>query len=300
MLKERTTFKKAVLFALISFFVFFLENTSRAEEIVAVLSSESPYYREALSGFQEAMGRPVSVMLIKGDEYPVIPKESKIVVAIGGKAARQSYPKSMAILRCLTPGFASPAAEGQGIRAQISILPSAELLLAEIKRVQPSLRSLAVLWTSTSMGAYIEQIEKSSLALGLTVLSKKIESPDQLPGHLRSLSGKMGGLWLAPDPSLVNERNFATIRDFAWANQTPFYAPTAGLAEEGAAVAIAVSFKEVGRTAAGATKKILAGETPERLIYPTKVDISVNLSAAKKCKLDVPQGILEKAAKVIP
>jgi hypothetical protein len=279
---------------------FLMGTVSQAQEITAVLSSDSSYYQEALSGFQEAVGQKVAVVILSGNHSPPnIPKNCKLILVVGGKASAQQYPDHVPVVYSMVP-FMPLQSQRLGTKVHIAMIPSAHLLFAEIRQIQPNLRTLALLWTSDSMSFAIKQFEKQAAESGLSVLSKRIQNPARLPDHLRSLAGQTDALWIAPDPLLVNEKNFTTIRDFAWGNRIPFYAPTAGLAEEGASAAIAVGFREMGRTAALAAHQILSGNPTADILYPVRLDVTINLSSAQKCNLVIPKHVLEWARKVIP
>jgi ABC-type uncharacterized transport system substrate-binding protein len=80
----------------------------------------------------------------------------------------------------------------------------------------------------------------------------------------------------------------------------PFYAPTMGLAREGATASVAVSFAEMGAAAAKAVKAIQGGETPAPIIFPDKVELTLNKSAAKKCRLKFSPEVLNSADHLLP
>ena len=73
------------------------------DSVIAVLSSNLGPYKEALKGFQEAYGQPVpAYSLSEGNTK--IPSGTRLIVAIGGKAATYPYPSKIPLLYLLAPG----------------------------------------------------------------------------------------------------------------------------------------------------------------------------------------------------
>src|SRR5580698_483184 len=69
------------------------------DQVIAVLSSRSGPYQQALDGFQKAYGHMVpSYALSEGE--PVIPSGTQVILAIGGKAALHPYSSKPLLIYC--------------------------------------------------------------------------------------------------------------------------------------------------------------------------------------------------------
>ena len=276
-----------------------LASGSRAwpQEVTAVLSSDSPYYREALQGFQEAFDRPVQVVL--AGQHEPLGGDARVVVAFGKKAAVEDYPPDVTLVYCMSPGTTIRAPENGQRVVNVRMVPSQTEALDDYRRIQPSLKRLAVLW-SEGYREYVAQLTRAGGAVGIQVVPVRIRSLQSLPDHLRALQHRADALWVLPDPRLVNEETVALIKDFSWANDIPFYAPTAALVDKGAAGSISPDFREVGRTAAWAALQALSGEVANDIFYPQKARITLNPSAATKAGLTFSPEILRQADQVLP
>ena len=285
---------------MISIFCLLTRGIGRAQEVVAVLSSDSQYYLEAFHGFQDAWGHPVTSFNMR-TETPAITEKTQLVVAFGGKASSQRYPAKTLVVSCMTLVAGLKRNEGGNRYFYISMAPHPGLIFSKIKMLQPSLKRLAVFWTSNSLEDYIGQMRKAAFHSNVELALIKLDDPDALPEQLRNIHGEIDAIFLPPDPILVNVANFATIRDFSAARHIPFYAPTEGLAEKGATVSIASDFYEMGRSAALTARELLKdARRIETVIYPDKVRIAVNLTAAGNSTLQVTPELLQKADKVFP
>lgn len=281
---------------LIALFVAAQCGAARAQEVVAVLGSEKRPYREAYEGFSAAFGKPVPILAI-GE---TLPRETKIVLAFGAKAAVQRYPGRVTLIYAIAPGLVVDRTTHNGPSIRIAMEPEADALLGALTALQPKLMRLAVLWCTASRSVVVDRLVKQGAARGLTVAGERFEEADELPGRLRAIYGKADAIWLPPDPLLISARNFEIIKQFSYDNNVPFYAPTEALAEQGAAAAVSVTYAEMGRTMSGAAKSVLGGTAPPDELYPSRIYVAVNGKAAAEAALTVPPETLRSADKVFP
>ncbi|MBI3596698.1 MAG: hypothetical protein HY203_06055 [Nitrospirae bacterium] len=270
-----------------------------AQDVVAVSGSALGPYREAFDGFQEAFGLTVPSYSLSEDNVK-LPPETRIVVAFGGKAALFPYPENVTLIYCMAPGIKLTPGDRHGYSVEIEMLPPASLILPKLKEIQPSLKRLAVLWTSESMKRHVEELRQASAQVGIEIVSQQLKSPDELPERLRSLYGKIDAVWLMPDPLLINSQSFTVLKGFSWSNRVPFYVPTAGLVEQGATASISTSFREIGRAAALAARQTLSGKSVEAMVYPEKMMIVLSLKAAGNAGLVISPELLKNLDRVVP
>lgn len=263
---------------------------ARSETPTAVLSSESEHYRLALAGFTEAWGSTVPVVSEKGP----LPPEAWAFAAIGGRAAARRWPKDAVVVACLAP--AVPESDGDEV-TRVSLMPDPEVLIDRLRALAPKLKVLRAFWSSESSRGDTERLIAAGAKHGLIILSERILPAGGLPERLRGFKEKADGLWLMPDPALVNAENFFILREYAAAEKVPFFAPTEGLVERGATATIAVSFGDMGRAAARSLRGRLAGRAEPEVVYVSSVTVTVGAAAARAAGLG-PR--LDSADKVLP
>ena len=275
-------------------------ETGWAHDVTAVLSSRLSPYVEALAGFQEAFGRPIDVLTLPGGA-PEIGEGTRVVVAFGGKAALQTFPRHVTVVYAMAPGTVLAPGTGERPPVKVHMLPRPGFVVSKLKEIHPSLTRLAVFWASDAMGTYVREVETVSGSFGVRILAEQVSDPEDVPECLRALLPRnAGGIWLPPDPLLINARSFSVIREFSWANDIPFFAPTSGLAEKGAAASIACSFREIGRTAAEVVRQVLSGERVAGVVYPSVVETTINRSSAADAGLRIPETAVSRADRVLP
>lgn len=256
-----------------------------AAQPVAVLSSDSPHYRQALEGFTEAWGSTVTVVAAGRG----LPAGASAFAAFGGKAAARSWPRDAVVVACLAPSITDDPSDGL---TRVSLLPDPGALIAQLRALMPGLWILRLFWSSEPTRADAEALIAAGERQGLVVLSERVTPASRLPEHLRALSGKADALWLMPDPALVTEENFATLREYAAASKVPLFAPTQGLAERGATATIGATFRGMGRAAALALRARLAGGAAPDVVYPKRLTVTANGPAARAAGLKLEPSVL--------
>src|SRR6185312_6485870 len=185
--------------------------SARAEDVV-VVAPESPSgpYREALDGVCDALGACPTV-LATGDELPA---SVRVVIALGGRAARQPYPASAALVTALSPGFEARARPGAGAVARVRMTFSPENFARRLLILKPGAKSAALLWSEPASRRFSEAVREAGRRLGLAVTTVEVSDPDAVPKLLRGLPA-VDSLWLAPDSALVTPMVFDAACEYA-------------------------------------------------------------------------------------
>jgi len=273
-----------------------------ADEVVVVLGSDSQPYQEALAGVKESYGTNVQVISFsKGDVH--ISEGTRVIVAIGGKAALYSYNAPQAVfIYCVAPQtYADPLQHPAGM-TKVHISPPPDILLQKLRDLQPSLKRLQSFWVSDLAINYQKPLKEEGDKIGVTVSSEHLKSLEELPDRLRAIKGRVDAFWLPPDPLLITPQSFAMIRQFSWDNNIPLYVSMDALADQGAAASVGVSFREQGRKAGSLVTQALSSHAG-RLgsdYYGEKILVTINLKSAAKAGLSIPAEVSKRADRLVP
>jgi hypothetical protein len=268
-------------------------------DTLTVLSSDMLPYQEANAGFQEAFGQPADLgSLSVGPLH--FQGQPRVVVAFGGKAALQKYPDGSILIYCMAPGTFVPINDHPGVSVQVSMMPEPAVLLQKLKEIQPSLKHLAILWSSPAFEAYAHEAFRTGPEHGVEIQADRLSKPEDLPGRLRDLKGKVDALWLPPDPLLVNSADVVIITQFSLLNDVPLYTAVSGLTEQGAVASLSSSYREIGRAAGRAAKRALAGGTLPGELYPDVIAVTINRRVAAKIGLEVPKTVPGETQRASP
>lgn len=276
--------KRAVLPLLLAAPCVLSPAAGRAQEAAAVLSKGSGLYFETFLAFQKALGRPIASFDI-AKEKPRLPSGLKAAVTFGATAAAAEYPPKARIISLLAPGYRPK--NGGGRFTKISALPEPAQAIAAYKELQPGLKRLAVLFNKSSAGNYASFLAEAARPLGVEILPVGLGGPLEFPDKLRDLEGNADAFWLLPEPALINKTSLMVLAEFSCSNRIPFYAPSGGLSELGAAASFAPTFAEAAATAAAALEKALAGKPLPETIYVARSELTLNAAFVAKCGLPV-------------
>ena len=243
----------------------FCAGSARAGEIV-VVAPEAPMlpYQEALQGVCDALGACPPVL--KAADALQIPPEVRVIIALGGRAARLRYPAHATLVTALTPGFdARPGREGSVVHVRLTFSPSE--FARKLKLLQPNVRRAVLLWSEPTSGRYTSAVRVAAAALGWEAVPVQVPDPEDIPALLRSLPAA-DAVWLAPDPGLVTRMTFDAAREYARTRGAAFFAPAPGLADRGADPGLAPSFRAAGLRAGMAARETLGTERVPEDAYP--------------------------------
>jgi ABC-type uncharacterized transport system substrate-binding protein len=264
------------------------------QEVTAILSARIEPYEKAFEAFQTAYGAPVRRINLS-DEASHTPAVTRVVVAFGGKAALASYPAGTLVIYCLAPGVNLDEREKRGEAVKVTMLPPATDVISRLKLLQPGLTRLGIFWASDAQLLYVNALQQVAQQWGIVIVAEHVHSLDDLPEAMRQmLRNHINGVWLPPDPVLINAQSFELFRTFSRSNDVPLYVPSGGLVDKGAVASVACGFEEIGRTAGLVVKRVLSGEKLPAIVYPEKVIFRVSLSAATEAGMTIDRPTLER------
>jgi hypothetical protein len=239
---------------------------SRAGEIV-VVAPESPSspYAEALRGVCDALGACPTVL--SGEDVR-LPADARVVIALGGQAARQSYPSRISLVTALSPGYEARARLGAGPVARVRLTFAPDVFVRRLLALKPEGKRLVLLWSEPASGRFAEEVRAAGISLGLRVTPIRVSDPDLLPALLRGLP-PTDALWLAPDSALVTPMTFDAAREYARSAGISFFAPVPALAARGGLAGLAPDFRAAGLRAGEAARAALAGAPLAKDAYPS-------------------------------
>lgn len=199
----------------------------------------------------------------------------------------------------LVKSFAKPGGNLTGISILSPDLGGKRLEL--LKEVVPGITYVALLWSpSASTAVALKAIQAAADALRLQLQSLEVRSPDDFAGVSDAiLKTRAGAVLTNPSPVLSTIRT--RVVEFATKNRLPAMYANLQFVEAGGLMAYAHSTADAYRRAAVYVDKILKGTKPADLPVelPTKLELVINLKAAKQIGLTIPPNVLARADRVI-
>lgn len=202
-------------------------------------------------------------------------------------------------------GFvASLARPGGNVTGNSSMSPELSGKLLELlKEAVPGLSRVAILWNPEVRGAVLDYqaTERAARALRLQLQSVEATRAEDLERGFSAMTAARAEALIVPIPNPVVFLNRGRIVSFAQRNRLAAIYGAREFADEGGFMAYGVNLAEQWRRAAAYVDRILKGAKPGDLPVelPAKLDLVVNLKAAKQLGLTIPQSLLQRADHVI-
>lgn len=264
------------------------------QEVVAVLSAESRPYRAVAAGFDEAWGFAVPrLTLARAAE---LPPATKVVVAFGSPAALARYGPGVRVVAVMAPASADRLGANDVL---VPLVPGPERLLEGLRRLQPKLQRLRVLWNSPASLDYVVALRELGAERGIWVQGTGWDGVADPAKLLRGLE-QFDALWLMPEPELLTAQRLKRLVAACRAEKFPLVLPLESLAGLDAAAAVGASFTDMGRAAALAAKGLLDGRPVARTAYPARATVTVSPAAAGEFKLVLSTADLREFDRLLP
>jgi putative ABC transport system substrate-binding protein len=196
--------------------------------------------------------------------------------------------------------YARPGGNVTGVLLTVEDLPSKQLALTV--ELVPDARKVGVLVNVNNPNnpPQLRNMEAAAHALGVALLAAEVALPEDLHAAFQTLAREEVKAVLAPiDAMFLSERKRIAL--FAAAARLPTVFFTREQVADGALMSYGVDIPETWRRTARFVDKILKGVKPGDLPieFPTKLQLVINLTAAKAVGLAVPPQLLARADEVI-
>ncbi|MGE5302185.1 MAG: ABC transporter substrate-binding protein [Alphaproteobacteria bacterium] len=200
----------------------------------------------------------------------------------------------------LVASLARPGGNITGLSSLTADLSGKRLEL--LKEILPKLSHVAVLETSTNTGnaRQLRETELAARALGVTLQHLDVKSRNDIETAFRAATKEHAEAVLVLSSAVTTSQQ-ARIGERAAKSRLPAMYPTREAVEAGGLMSYGVSFPDLDRRAATYVDKILKGAKPAELPIeqPTKLELVINLKAAKQIGLTIPPNMLARADRVI-
>jgi putative ABC transport system substrate-binding protein len=250
------------------------------------------------------------------DRYPALAADLvrssvDVIVAVGGagsqaaQRATKTIPIVMTVVNDplgsgLVDSLARPGGNVTGVSMMAPDLVGKQLQV--LREVVPKLSRVAVLWNPANPGSapLLREAEAAAPALGMHLQILEARAPADIHSAFGAMSKERpGALVVLADSVFTNQAK--QIADLSSRMRLPAIYGLREHAESGGLIVYGANPLEMERRAAAFVAKILKGAKPSELPVeqPSKLDLIVNLRAAKALGLTVPPSLLLRADQVI-
>lgn len=301
-----------VIVCLIALSVRPLSTSATSARVSVLMSQSSGPYQEALAGLrqylsQQGMQDDLTVLSMEGDAtkaasllQEIKKSDAKLLLTFGSLATQAAVREGIVI-----PLVASLVLNANDLKQT----PNATAVLLEfpvdiqlqwLRRFLPQQTTVGVLFNPKENRNTITAATQAAERLGLKLVAREVNMPQELPDALDGIAKKIDTLWGIADPTILSPQTAEPILLFSFENRIPFVGLAASWVKAGALYALDRDYNDLGAQCGELALKILTGVHANTLppASPRKVAYSLNLKTANHMKIDIPQALIDGAQQV--
>jgi len=280
---------------------------------IAVLSTrDSRPYREARDGFNDQLHRQgveadfrnfrldgnasnTSRTLDQIEDYA-----PALVYTLGSRATRTALNAGLdaPVVACVVMSE-STLTEGVNSTGVVLEFP-VETQIEWLSQVLPRHKRIGVLYNPAQNAGTVEAASRAARKHGLTLISRAVEEPRDLPGALKDLGRRVDVLWGITDSVVVTAQTTERLLLFAYRNRIPFVGLSSAWVKAGAIYSLERDYLDLGAQCGEIAARVLEGESASAIppATPRKVRLALNSRTVTHLKLDIPEAIVQQADQV--
>lgn len=170
-----------------------------------------------------------------------------------------------------------------------------------LTQIVPNARRVGVLYNSGEVNSVVQvQIARDAARdLGLTLVEATAATTAEVLQAAQSLVGRVDAIYVPTDNTVV-----AAIESVVLVSERarlPLIAGEDQSVENGALATIGIDYYQLGRQTADIAHRVLQGEDPAEISieYQSEMTVVLNLGAARRIGLTIPEAVLAQAARII-
>ena len=288
--------------------------SSAAEDgaIVMLSSQQLAPYEDVMNGFRQHLtqqgttvqfdthtldGNPETAHQLLQEIRPLSPQLILTVGSFATQVALQAAPE-IPTIACLVGDreMLTKADNATGVVLDFPIKIQFEWL----QRFLPAYKTIGVLFNPRENKHMIQAATQTAKSMGLTLVARPVETPQDLPDALDSLSRRADVLWGVSDQTVMSPQTAKPLLLFSFRNRIPFIGLSAAWVKAGALYSIDRDYTDLGQQCGALAWQILQGTPAKKLSpqAPRKAAYAINMKTANHMKLDVSPTLISGAQRV--
>jgi putative ABC transport system substrate-binding protein len=230
--------------------------------------------------------------LSAGDDVPekVVRLRPDAVVAVGTGAFKQSAAvKDLPVIHLMV----MPAEAARALRPNISGVnmdPAPADYFSAMAEVFPRTKRIGLVYDPRFMGAYVADAEKAARTMGISLVTRRVDSASAIPAALEDLRGKIDVLWMLPDPTVVATGTVELLLQYSFRTNVPVFSFSRKYVEMGAVASLDVDPYDMGTQAAGIARRMIGDAAEPMRVYARKHNLAINEIVAAKMGIMIGSG----------
>ena len=170
-----------------------------------------------------------------------------------------------------------------------------------LKEIVPNAVRVGVLYNAGEVNSVVQvEIARAAAAeLGLQLVEATAASSSEVLQAAQSLQGRVDAIYVPTDNTVVSALESVVM--VAERARLPLIAGEADSVAKGALASVSIDYYQLGRQTADIAYRVLQGENPADIPieYQSEMSIVLNLDAARRMNVTIPESVIAKAVRVI-
>jgi ABC-type uncharacterized transport system substrate-binding protein len=170
-----------------------------------------------------------------------------------------------------------------------------------IRRLMPAARRVGAMYCPTEVNSTynLDLFLAASKTAGLEVISMGVSTPSEVADTALALCGKEVDAICLPSAN-ITAASFPSIAQAARRARLPVFAFLGGLAEQGAVVALARDYYDMGHDGGKVAVRVMRGEDASKIPFQPAVRtrLLLNREAARQCGIEFPDDLVKSADRI--
>jgi len=170
-----------------------------------------------------------------------------------------------------------------------------------IQEIVPGITKLGTLYNAGESNSVflVEKLHEACDKLGIEVVEKTVSTSADVLAAAQSLVGQVDAIWIGTDNTVVT--GLEALIGVAEENDIPLFPADDPSIERGGIACYGFDYKDIGVQTGWMVARILDGDGTANNIPVEKgqiINLSLNITAAEKMGVTIPQSVIDKAATV--
>ncbi len=173
--------------------------------------------------------------------------------------------------------------------------------VALVKKVAPTAKKLGVVYNAGEVNSQVQVAKVKEVApeFGFEVVEATVSNSSEVLQATQSLVGRVQAIYLPTDNTVASA--VESVVKVAEDHDLPVIAGEEGMVNRGALITLGIDYYKLGRQTGAMALRVLKGAKPAEMPIESQKDLSlvINLKAAKKMNVEIPQDLLKEADRLI-
>ncbi len=170
-----------------------------------------------------------------------------------------------------------------------------------IKDIVPGAKNIGIIYNASEINSQVqvEVAERVAPELDVQLVKVTVTASSEVMQAAQSLVNKVDAIYLPTDNMVIS--SLAAVLKVAEENKIPVIAGESDSVEKGALATVGIDYYQLGRTTGRMALRIIKGEKPQEMAIQSQVgsELTINLQAAERMGVTIPEELKAKAKKVI-